>query len=215
MNRKVILSAVALLLFTFIILIPSSAQYRRIQRQRFAGQPTQAQVRQVLQQWPDQALQAAEDTIEKYGLPHEATSSMLIWHNVSPWKRIVAHKDEVPHNFPTEHVDVLEYVVSYQVPPDRFDELAEYNGSVKADRTRGELSVRCQNETMNIATLNFAQDVISQGWTVESARNMASSKLAEVERGVMPYETRRLTFSLMARSGDADRAVRASFNPQR
>ncbi|MGH8284417.1 MAG: hypothetical protein ACRETT_01460 [Steroidobacteraceae bacterium] len=35
------------------------------------------------------------------------------------------------------HKDVLEQVIDYKVPPDKFDDLARYDGSVIAERTKG------------------------------------------------------------------------------
>ncbi len=49
----------------------------------------------------------------------------------------------VPHDFPMPHPDLLEQFVDYQVPPDKFDELAQYDGSVIVERTKGEISARC------------------------------------------------------------------------
>ena len=47
---------------------------------------------QVIKNWPDDSREAAELVIDQYGEPHEATHSMLIWHNVGPWKRMVASR---------------------------------------------------------------------------------------------------------------------------
>lgn len=40
--------------------------------------------------------------------------------------RTIVYRDEVPHNFPKPHTDLLEQFIDYQVPPDKTDELARY-----------------------------------------------------------------------------------------
>lgn len=49
-------------------------------------------VDQFLNAWPSKPKEVAAATIQKYGQPHEATSSMLIWHNNGPWKRTVVYR---------------------------------------------------------------------------------------------------------------------------
>ena len=58
-----------------------------------------------------------DQTISKYGAPNEATASRLIWYNTGPWKRTIVYRDEVPHNFPKPHTDVLEQFIDYHVTP--------------------------------------------------------------------------------------------------
>ena len=55
---------------------------------------------QVIKNWPDDSREAAGLVIQQYGEPHEATHSMLIWHNVGPWKRMVASRAFYEHDFP-------------------------------------------------------------------------------------------------------------------
>lgn len=84
--------------------------------------------------------------IEKYGAPNEYTESMLIWNNNGPWKRTIVYKEEVDHHFPMPHKDVLEQFVNRNVPVEKFTELAQYDGSVIVERTKGEISARCDKE---------------------------------------------------------------------
>jgi hypothetical protein len=41
--------------------------------------------------------------------------------NTGLWKRTIVYRDEVPHNFPKPHTDVLEQFVDYKVPVGKFD----------------------------------------------------------------------------------------------
>lgn len=54
--------------------------------------------------------------------------------------------EEIDHSFPMPHKDVLLQVINYRVPPDKFDDLAEYDGSVIVERTKGEIAARCDGE---------------------------------------------------------------------
>lgn len=96
-------------------------------------------VEYIIGGWGEAPHKVAHRTIEKYGPPNEATSSRLIWFDNGPWKRTIVYRDEVPHNFPKPHTDLLEQFVDYRVPPARFSDLAAYDGSVVAERTKGEI----------------------------------------------------------------------------
>jgi hypothetical protein len=135
-----------------------------------------ASVEQLIDDWPDTARTAARTILERYGLPHEATRNRLIWHGNGPWKRTVITREEVPHNFPKPHKDVLEQFVDYHVPPDKADELAAFDGSVIVERTKGELSARCDKEEMNFLALNLSHDVVTGRRTVDEARRAYTEK---------------------------------------
>ncbi|HET9494615.1 MAG TPA: hypothetical protein VFR15_10320 [Chloroflexia bacterium] len=85
-------------------------------------------------------------------------------------KRTIIYRDEVPHNFPKPHTDLLEQFIDYQVPVDKYDDLAAYDGSVVPERTKGEISARCDMEEMNFLALNLAHDIVTGARSVEDAR---------------------------------------------
>ena len=127
-------------------------------------------VEQILSGWGETPQKVAHRTIDEYGPPNEATPSRLIWFNNGPWKRTIVYRDEVPHNFPKPHTDLLEQFIDYKVPPEKFSELAAYDGSVVPERTKGELSARCDMEEMNFLALNLAHDIVTGARTVDDAR---------------------------------------------
>src|SRR3546814_16591596 len=88
--------------------------------------------------WQRQARQDGE--------PDEVTDTQLVWHRPGPWKRMIASKACYRHDFPAPHTDSVESVIDYRVPPDKFTALAEFDGSVMAERTAGEVSARCHEE---------------------------------------------------------------------
>jgi hypothetical protein len=91
----------------------------------------------IIETWPDESREAAQLVIDAYGEPHETTDSLLIWHRVGQWKRIVASKTFYQHQFPAPHIDCVESFVDYRVPVAKFTALAEFDGSVVVERTAG------------------------------------------------------------------------------
>lgn len=107
--------------------------------------------------------------IEKYGQPNGVTPDMLVWKNNGPWKKTIVSRDTVSHNFPTPHPDLLEQFISYKVPVEKYDDMAAYDGSVIVERTKGEMSARCDEEGANFLAINLANDVATGKRTTEQA----------------------------------------------
>jgi hypothetical protein len=76
--------------------------------------------------WSGEAKEAAQLVIDKYGEPHEATDSVLIWNNVGPWKRMVVTGDPDAHEFPAPHKDSVESFLEFSVPTDRISQIVEF-----------------------------------------------------------------------------------------
>ena len=57
----------------------------------------------IIGTWPEESREAAQLVIDEYGEPHEATAAQLTWHDVGPWKRMVATRAFYDHNFPAPH----------------------------------------------------------------------------------------------------------------
>ncbi len=152
--------------------------------------------------WPEVSQKAAQSMIQKYGPPAEMTPTMLVWHKNGPWKKTIVYKDPVPHKFPKAHEDVLEQFVSYRVPTDKFDELAQFDGSVIVERTKGVISARCDKEPMNFLALNIAHDVATGKKSVDEAQKaFAEQAMAFMEKKPAPY-TEKLQFEPQENSGD-------------
>jgi hypothetical protein len=173
------------------------------------GQPAPAAVSSLVAGWPAKSQEVANAIISKYGQPNEATATMLVWHNSGPWKHTILSRDPVPHDFPKPHVDLVEQVIDYRVPPGAFDELAAYDGSVIVERTKGEMSARCDKEEMNFLALNLAHDIVTGRRTVEDARRFYAETATAFMNGERPTYTQRLQFPLQ-QGGTADRDRSAS-----
>ena len=166
------------------------------------------QADQIIQDWPETAKMAAEAMIEKYGMPGEATPSLLIWYNNGPWKRTIVYKEEIDHDFPMPHKDVLEQVINYEVPPEKFDELAQYDGSVIVERTKGEISARCDKEGANFLALTLANDIVQGPKSVEEARQAYGENMMQMMQGNPPESVQKLTFNVPEGNvGDSDEAI--------
>lgn len=162
---------------------------------------------QVIQGWPEEAREAARLVIDQYGEPQEVTDSQLIWHRPGPWKRIVASKAFYAHDFPAPHTDSVESVVDYRVPPERFSDIAAFDGSVVVERTAGEVSARCHDEQANFLALNLMHDIVTGAKTVEQARAYYAKEFADYRRKQPTPYMEKLRFQ--PADGDAaDRDVR-------
>ena len=132
--------------------------------------------------------------IERYGEPNESTPNMLTWHDVPPFKRIIVYREQVPHNFPIPHEDVIEHVISFKIPLNKAGELIKFNGSIKFDRTRGEISARSENEAMNILALNMAYDIITNKKDYTDARSVYGKLEVDYLNGSKNLLTQSLQF---------------------
>lgn len=169
--------------------------------------PPPASVSAHIRNWPRASQLAAEMITQKYGPPRDMTETMLVWGEAGPWKRTIVYRDGIPHNFPEPHTDVIQQVINYHVPLDRYDDLAEFDGSLLADRTRGELSVRCDTEGANLAVVNFANELLTGKRSVQDARRMLAVQVSAMRAGRSAPYTTRLRFTPPINAADPDSPV--------
>lgn len=155
--------------------------------------------------WPKASKMAAEEMMQKYGEPDVVGDEILGWIDAGPWKMIHVSKSETKHSFPIEHTDMLQQSVSYKVEPGKFDELAEFDGSVVVDRTQGLISARCDMEANNFLALNLANDILTGKKTVAQARKAYGDIVKEKMNGGNPEYMQRLTFKSQPQSADPDK----------
>jgi hypothetical protein len=89
---------------------------------------------------------------------------------------------------------VLEQVIDYRVPPDKADDLIAFDGSVVIERTRGELSARCEGEEANFLALNLAHDIVTGKLDVAGARAKYTETMKAFNAGEKPDYMQRLLF---------------------
>lgn len=140
-------------------------------------------IKDHINDWPETAKKAAEAMMEKYGEPNEHTPSLLIWKNTGPFTHTMVYKEEIQHDFPMPHKDVLEQVINYDVPVDKYDDLAEFDGSVIVERTKGTMAARCDKEAANILALNLANDIIKGNRSVQEARDFYGERMMAMMKG--------------------------------
>jgi hypothetical protein len=162
-------------------------------------------VQTLTKNWPEDSKKAAMTIAGKYGAPDEATESTLCWKNKGAWKRTIVYRDPVQHDFPMPHTDVLEQFVDYRVPPEKFSDLAAYDGSVIVERTKGEISARCDKEEMNILALNLAHDIVTGKRDVNDARAYYAKAAMDFKQGRKDPYVERLHFQPSPGSADPDR----------
>jgi hypothetical protein len=154
-------------------------------------------VEQVIRDWPKEPQESARRLVDYYGEPDEYSESTLTWYNTKDaWKRTVLSKEEAPHNFPSPHTDFLEQFIDYKVPIEMYSKLAAYDGSVIAERTKGELSARCGGTSMNFVAINLAHDIVTGKRTVEEARAEYTRLYKAYKSGEKPPYTQQFQFPL-------------------
>ncbi len=175
----------------------------------YSGQNSQAALsaKKVIQDWKETPRRAAQQMIKKYGEPEEVTEDRLVWHDNGPWKRTEVINEEIDHRFPLPHKDVLLQVVAYQVPADKFDELAAFDGSVMAERTRGEIGARCDKEEANILALNLADEVVTGKRSPADARKIYGEQVVALAKGKPASYAKELNFRPQLTAADADRTT--------
>ncbi len=130
----------------------------------------QADFGAIIDSWPPAPKKMAQDMVEQYGLPNEATPTLLIWHDSGPWKRTIVTSDETAHDFPTPHTDFISQTINYDVPVEKLPELAQYDGSLIVYRTAGQVTFSCDNEAANFLAANLMHEIVEGRMTAEQAR---------------------------------------------
>lgn len=153
-----------------------------------------AWVQKNLTGWPKATQTLAAQLLQKYGLPADVGSRQIAWYGNAPWKRTVLRKEEVLHNFPSPHKDILEQSVSYRVPPQKLGAVMQYNGSVGVDRTSGEISAHCGSERENIIVLNLVHDIVTDNRDVEQARVYHAQLMRGIQTGDVDSYATKLQF---------------------
>jgi hypothetical protein len=159
-----------------------------------------------LKKWPEASQLAAKEMMKKYGVPDEATNSILVWHNNGPWKKTVIFNRESKHSFPVDHTDVMEQVINYKVPASKMSELGEYDGSIIVKRTDGMMAAKCDKEGANFLAINLANDIITGKKTVKEARQFYANTIKDfvLNNKMSPYMQSFQFTASSANEGDKD-----------
>ncbi len=166
---------------------------------------------QAVQNWKAKPKEVAMAMVEKYGQPDEVTAERLIWHNNGPWLKSELVNEEIPHDFPVAHKDMLKQTIAMKVPATKFSDLAEYDGSVIVERTKGTVSARCDKEEMNFLAVNLAKDVVDGKKSVEEAREAYAMIAMKFMKGDKDPYTQGLEFKPeQSAAGDPDEPAKMS-----
>jgi hypothetical protein len=162
-----------------------------------------AEVERVIEEWPAAQKNVAKQMLAKYGMPNEATPTKLFWYENGPWKRTILTSEVVVHNWPTIHSDFLTQVIDYRVPPDMFHLIAQFDGSILLDRTKGEVSARCDSESANVLGLNMVHEIVTGKRTVNEAREISTENTVAYNLGRSAPYAEKLLFDV-PRGGTED-----------
>jgi hypothetical protein len=165
---------------------------------------TEQTVEELTSTWPTTSRESAQTVMRSYGPPDEACEELLLWVGHGPWKYTILWRDEIPHDFPTPHHDVLQQFIDYRVPPDAYAPLAWFDGSVVVERTKGELSARCEGEEMNFLAINLSHDLATGKVDADEARRQYTEIAKAFQAGHPSPYTQGLQFDVQ-HGGTADR----------
>lgn len=152
--------------------------------------------RAIVEPWPNAQKNIAIQMLDKYGAPNEATATKLFWYRNAPWKRTVLTTDVVAHNWPAPHSDFLTQYIDYRVPPSMAGLIAEFDGSIIVDRTRGEVGARCDSESANVLGLNMVHEIVTGKRTVTDARRISEQNTVAYNMGRSAPYAERLLFDV-------------------
>jgi hypothetical protein len=154
-------------------------------------QPGEAQ--RLIDSWPAPQRAVAEQMLSRYGDPNEATPTRLTWYRNGPWKRTEITSDVVEHHWPAPHSDFLTQTIDYRVPPERVSDVVAFDGSILVDRTKGEVSARCDSEAANVLGLNMVHEIATGRRTTDGARRISQENTVAYNLGRdAPYAERLL-----------------------
>ena len=137
----------------------------------------------VIQSWKSMPREVAQKMIARCGEPYEVASQRLVWHRNGNWKTTELVNEEIPHDFPMPHKDMLKQTIAYRIDSDRADDLLAYDGSVILERTKGEIAARCDKEEANFLAINLAHDVATGQRSVDDARKFYAESIMAMMKG--------------------------------
>jgi hypothetical protein len=77
-----------------------------------------------------------------------------------------------------------------------FDDVAEFDGSIICDRTRGEVAARCDSESANVLGMNMVHEIVTGKRSVEEAREISSQNTVAYNLGRSAPYAERLLFEV-------------------
>ena len=83
----------------------------------------------------------------------------------------------------------------------------KFNGSLKLDRTRGEISARSENAAMNLLALNMAYDIITNKKDYTDARSVYGKLEMDYLNGNTNLLTQSLQFFTHKNAADPDKTT--------
>ncbi|BAO54473.1 hypothetical protein [Nonlabens marinus] len=161
-------------------------------------------VKSHVENWKETPKGVAQVMLDKYGVPNEITDERLVWHNNGDFAMTMLTNEEIDHRFPMPHKDCLLQTVNYQVPVEKYSDMARYDGSVILERTKGTMGARCDKEMANYLALNLAHDVATGNKSVDEARMFYTETIMSVIQGEKPEYTQKMMFSQNADAGYVD-----------
>ncbi|MEX0929238.1 MAG: hypothetical protein WDZ53_07505, partial [Balneolales bacterium] len=171
-NQEVDMKTTAIFSILVCLILAISVSYNLAQdrNQENQEQNGQQQASEIIQDWPEVAQKAAQSMLDKYGEPDGVTNDRIHWNEAGDWGFTEVRSEEIDHNFPMPHKDVLYQEIDYQVAPEMYSTIVQYDGSVIMERTKGTIAARCDKEGANYLAINLTHEIASGEREIEEAR---------------------------------------------
>jgi hypothetical protein len=112
---------------------------------------------------------AAQNMIERYGLPDEVRPNAVTWFDAGPWKRIEV-RNVRPPLVDTEDLGIIEETIAYPLAPSQAASVLLVDSSLAYNAREQQLSASADREELNYLRLNLADEVANGRATPEQAR---------------------------------------------
>jgi len=140
--------------------------------------------------WPEVPRLAADEMLQRYGVPDEIAGNRLQWNGRGDWLYTTVYRDEDL----ARRSGVVEQAVRYRVPVGNWQDLSALAIGVSYDSVQAALVASSESEEANTLALNVAVDVIKGRRGVDEARKFYRRTLDLSLSGKSSRYTRRLLF---------------------
>ncbi|MCX5796813.1 MAG: hypothetical protein NTY77_15065 [Elusimicrobia bacterium] len=128
--------------------------------QPMGAEQRREQAEAVTTRWYTYSEVMALQLIEEYGAPDRIEPDRLTWDHRGPWDKIAVWNAEDYYYSGTMGPDNLEQTLAYEVPADKRKALAAFSAKLKVSKDGKEITVRGNDEALNLLALNLAHELV-------------------------------------------------------
>lgn len=127
------------------------------------------------------AVELLPELINKWGVPNKfngQAGGSAIWNNIKPFTYVQLKDVQIPHNKPFKHIDFLYTAYAIDIPKELIKNV--YQIAENVDYKNGQLIVRCNNFSSNVATTWIIKKYIEASHTLDECIGMNGPLIHEL-----------------------------------